>query len=49
MQKNLLELIENDTIRNEIKQNGWNHVKEQFSYKRLVIDIDNLYKKLLNK
>lgn len=46
--KNLLELIENDSKRNEMKKNGWNHVRERYSYKRLVSDIDNLYKKLLN-
>ena len=32
-----------------MKQNGWNHVKERFSYKRLVTDFDDLYKKLLDK
>ena len=47
--KNLLELIENDSKRNEMKKNGWNHVRQRFSYKRLVGDIDNLYKKLLEK
>ena len=47
--QNLLELIENDAKRQEMKQNGWNHVKNSFSYRRLVKDIDSLYKKLLNK
>jgi glycosyltransferase involved in cell wall biosynthesis len=47
--QNLLELIENESKRNEMKQNGWNHVRERFSYKRLVTDIDDLYKKLLDK
>ncbi|MBL57378.1 MAG: hypothetical protein CMP61_09330 [Flavobacteriales bacterium] len=47
--QNLLELIENDAKRQEMKQNGWNHVKNSFSYRRLVKDIDSLYKKLLDK
>ena len=47
--QNLLELIENDSKRNEMKKNGWNHVRERFGYKRLVSDIDNLYKKLLEE
>lgn len=44
---NLLELIENDSLRNEMKIEGWNHVKNKFSYTRLVKDMDKLYNKLL--
>lgn len=44
---NLLELIENNDKREAMKKEGWNHVKDQFSYSRLVNDIDQLYKKLL--
>ena len=44
---NLLELIENDSLRNEMKIEGWNHVKNKFSYTRLVEDMDKLYNKLL--
>lgn len=44
---NLLELIENDSLRNEMKIEGWNHVKNKFSYIRLVEDMDKLYNKLL--
>ena len=44
---NLLELIENNGKREAMKKEGWNHVKDQFSYARLVNDIDQLYKKLL--
>ena len=44
---NLLELIENNGKREAMKKEGWNHVKDQFSYSRLVNDIDQLYKKLL--
>ena len=47
--QNLLELVENDSKRQEMRQNGWDHVKNSFSYKRLVKDIDLLYKKLLAK
>ena len=46
---NLLELIENDSKRIAMQKEGWNHVKDQFSYNRLVNDIDKLYKKLLDK
>jgi len=47
--QNLLELVENDSKRQEMRQNGWDHVKNSFSYRRLVKDIDLLYKKLLDK
>lgn len=47
--KNLLELIENDSKRLEMQKEGWNHVKNLYSYNRLVKDIDVLYKNLLNK
>lgn len=47
--KNLLELVQNDEKRLSMQKEGWNHVKDQFSYKRLVSDVDALYKKLLNK
>ena len=46
---NLLELIENDSKRASMQKEGWNHVKKQFSYYRLVKDIDQLYQKILNK
>ena len=32
-----------------MQKEGWNHVKDQFSYNRLVSDVDKLYKKILNK
>ena len=47
--ENLFELIENDTKRIAMQKEGWKHVKDQFSYIRLVKDIDQLYRKLLNK
>tara|TARA_B100000795_G_scaffold233723_1_gene192605 strand:- start:1783 stop:2967 length:1185 start_codon:yes stop_codon:yes gene_type:complete len=44
---NLLRLIEDDSLRNEMKIEGWNHVKNKFSHTRLVDDMHNLYSKLL--
>tara|TARA_B110000211_G_scaffold215197_1_gene257218 strand:+ start:1063 stop:2247 length:1185 start_codon:yes stop_codon:yes gene_type:complete len=44
---NLLELIENDSLRDEMKIEGWNHVRNKFSHTRLVSDMDKLYNKLL--
>ena len=45
----LLQLIENDEQRNEMKQYGKNFVKNKFSYERLVKDMQTLYKTLLSK
>lgn len=47
--KNLLTLVENKELRAEMQKEGWLHVKDQFSYSRLVNDVDKLYKKLLQK
>lgn len=44
----LLTLIENDVLRNQMRENGWEFVKEKFHYSRLIKDMDNLYKRLLN-
>jgi glycosyltransferase involved in cell wall biosynthesis len=44
---NLLELVENDSKREAMSKEGWKHVKDQYSYKRLVSDVDKLYKDLL--
>jgi glycosyltransferase involved in cell wall biosynthesis len=46
---NLLELIENDTLRAQMSEAGWNHVRLAFHYTRLVEDMKNLYDKLLDK
>ncbi len=43
----LLQLIENDKIRNEMGRKGWNFVKEKFSYQRLTNDVEKLYINLL--
>ena len=47
--ENLFELIENEEKRLAMQKEGWKNVKDQFSYNRLVKDIDQLYRKLLNK
>ena len=46
--ENLLSLVENDKLRNELSKEGWNVVKDKFSYTRLISDIKKLYKNLLN-
>jgi glycosyltransferase involved in cell wall biosynthesis len=41
-------LAEDDALRLKMGARGWEHVKDTFHYKRLVTDIDALYKRLLN-
>jgi len=43
----LLELIENEKKREFMSQNGWNHVRDKFSYQRLTSDTERLYEQLL--
>lgn len=47
--KGLLDLVENEEKREKMSQNGWNHVRDKFHYKRLCKDVGNLYVELLNK
>jgi glycosyltransferase involved in cell wall biosynthesis len=42
-------LVESKEIRENMSQNGWNHVREEFSYTRLCSDVVNLYNELLKK
>ncbi len=42
-------LVEDDDLRVELSKNGWQYVKDKFSYKRLVSDMENLYCKLLEE
>ena len=42
-------LIENDEIRNKMKNKGWQNVYEKYSYQRLAKDMDAYYKELLNQ
>lgn len=44
----LLKLVEDDELRLEMGQEGWNHVREKFHYTRLVNDMQKLYVSLLN-
>ncbi|TNE74206.1 MAG: glycosyltransferase family 1 protein [Bacteroidetes bacterium] len=45
----LLELIENEKKRESMSQNGWNHVRDKFSYQRLIADTERLYDRLLKE
>ena len=47
--KKLLELIENEKIREKMSQNGWTFVKEKFHYESLVQNMEQLYHSLLEK
>ncbi len=47
--KHLLNLIENETLRDSLATEGWKNVKEKFHFTRLVADMEKLYKKLLKK
>ena len=44
----LIQLIENDQLRHQMGEQGWEFVKERFSYDRLVEDMKSLYINLLN-
>ncbi len=43
----LLKLVENDTLRKQMSEKGWEFVKEKFHYERLVNDMRQLYFSLL--
>ena len=45
--KKLKLLVDNDEIRNQMKSKGWGHVHLKLSYKRLALDMETYYKKLL--
>ncbi|MFT5822180.1 MAG: glycosyltransferase involved in cell wall biosynthesis [Crocinitomix sp.] len=47
--KGLLDLVENEEKREKMSQNGWNHVRDKFHYKRLCKDVKELYVELLKK
>ena len=46
---NLLKLIENKKLREKMSQNGWNYVRDKFSYRRLIEDVEKLYLELLRQ
>ncbi|MCB0478760.1 MAG: glycosyltransferase [Crocinitomicaceae bacterium] len=43
----LNEMIQDEKMLENMSQNGWNYVKDKFSYARLCADMEKLYKKLL--
>lgn len=45
----LLTIIENQQLREEMSEEGWDFVREKFHYTRLVNEIDELYTELLSK
>ncbi len=45
----LLRVIEDDNLRLNMSEKGWDHVKEKYHFTRLVKDMENLYQNLLNK
>lgn len=45
--KPMLDLVENQDLREKMSQNGFNHVKDKFHYLRLCKDVENLYRELL--
>jgi glycosyltransferase involved in cell wall biosynthesis len=45
----LIELIENEPLRNKMSENGWQHVGEKYHYTRLVRNIEDYYMQLLQK
>ena len=47
--KKMLDLIENEKKREFMSQNGWPFVRDKFHYERLVRDMEEYYKELLNK
>lgn len=45
----LKKLITDQKLREKMSQNGWNHVREQFHYTRLVKNMEDYYRELLEK
>jgi glycosyltransferase involved in cell wall biosynthesis len=44
---NLLRVVEDDLLRRQLGQCGWDHVRERYHYSRLVVDTERLYRELL--
>ncbi len=44
---NLFRSVENDSLRNGFGKDGWDFVRNKFSYQRLVADMEMLYRQLL--
>ena len=45
----LLQLVENDALREGMSKAGWDHVSNRYHYKRLIKDMTNYYLELLEK
>jgi glycosyltransferase involved in cell wall biosynthesis len=45
----LMELIENENKRQEMSQNGWSFVKDKFQYTKLISNMDEYYKSLIDR
>jgi glycosyltransferase involved in cell wall biosynthesis len=45
----LLELIENESLRLSMSENGWSHVGKKYHYTRLIRNIEDYYLRLLQK
>ena len=45
---NLTRLVEDERLRKKMSESGWEHVRTKFHYTRLVQDMSNLYRELLN-
>lgn len=45
----LLKVVENKELRIKMAEQGWKHVKEKFHFRRLVNDMEEMYRKLLMK
>jgi len=45
----LKKLITDQKLREKMSQNGWDHVREQFHYTRLVKNMEDYYRELLEK
>ncbi len=48
-QKKLLQLVQDEDLRNSLSSKGWEFVNKNFSYDRLVQDMKDLYYELLSK
>jgi glycosyltransferase involved in cell wall biosynthesis len=45
----LMDLIENENKRQEMSQNGWSFVKDKFQYTKLISNMDEYYKSLIDR
>ncbi len=48
MAENLMALVEDDGLRTRLASSGWDNVGERFHYRRLMLNMDRLYRNLLN-